>query len=129
VAEDPASAAEALPVLAGSTEATAATGRDTGDKDPVSDATTRHGRTDLLDRPYGLVTEDPAVADGRHVALQDVQVSAADRHCVDAHHRVGGFDHSGLGHLVTRADRDRCTRLLSSKLLVRDGVHTLVRRS
>ena len=37
------------------------------------------------------------MVDGRHVALQDVQVGAADRYRVDADHRVGGFDDRGLG--------------------------------
>ena len=39
----------------------------------------RHGRPDLLDDPDALVTEDPAGLAGRHVALEDVKVGAADR--------------------------------------------------
>ena len=57
---------------------------------------------DRLDGADGLVAEDPAVGDGRDVALEDVQVGAADRHGVDAHDGVGVVDDRRLRHLLPR---------------------------
>ena len=53
---------------------------------------------DLLDGADRFVAEDPSVGHRGHVALEDVQVGAADRDGVDADDRVGvGLAASGLG--------------------------------
>ena len=49
----------------------------------------RDGVADLGDRADGLVAEDAAVGDRGDVALQDVQVGAADGGGVDLDHDVG----------------------------------------
>ena len=67
-----------------------------------------------LDGADGLVPEDPAVGDGRDVALEDVQVGAADRHRIDADDGVGVVDDDGL--------RDFLPGLLA-RTVVHDGLH------
>ena len=52
---------------------------DAGDQDPVPDLDVLDAGADLLDGAYRLVTEDPPVSDGRHVALEDVEIGSADR--------------------------------------------------
>jgi hypothetical protein len=100
VTEDPSPTPETLSVLAGPTESAGAAGRDAGDEDPVADAAPSHGGTDLFDRPDGLVPEDASTVDGRDVTLENVQVGAADRHRVDAHHGVVRLEDGGLRHVV-----------------------------
>jgi len=46
--------------------------------------------------PVDQVAEDPALGDLRHVALQDVQVGAADGDRVRPYDRVGGVDQVGV---------------------------------
>jgi hypothetical protein len=46
----------------------------------------------FLDSSDGLVTEHGAGRGLGHVALEDVQVGAADRRGIDAHDRVGGVE-------------------------------------
>jgi hypothetical protein len=52
--------------------------------------------TDLLDRADRLVPEDAAAGDLRCVAVEDVQVAAADGDGVDAHGRIGIVQNSGI---------------------------------
>ena len=89
VAEDPAAAAEALAVAALPAEAAGAAGGDARDEHPVADLDVLHAGADRLDGADGLVAEDAPVGHGRDVALQDVQVGAADRDGVDPHDGVG----------------------------------------
>ena len=75
---------------------------------------------DLVDGADGLVAEDPAVGDGGHVAFEDVQVGAADRHRVDAHDRVGVVLDDRVRDFLpalvarVRGTRERAWRLASS---------------
>ena len=87
VAEDPAATAEALSVAALLAEAAAPAGGHAGEQDPVAGGHRGDGRADLLDGADGLVAEDRAGRGLGHVALEDVQVGAADRGGVDAHDR------------------------------------------
>jgi hypothetical protein len=50
----------------------------------------------LLDRADRLVPEDAAAGDLRCVAVEDVQVAAADGDGVDAHGRIGIVQNSGI---------------------------------
>ena len=88
VAEDPAAAAEALPVAALAAEPARAARGDAGDEHAVADLDRLHAGADRLDGPDRFVAEDPPVGHGRNVALEDVQIRAADRRGVDAHDRV-----------------------------------------
>ena len=47
---------------------------------------------DGLDRADRFVTEDPSRRHRRHITLEDVQIGPADRHGIDAHHRIGVID-------------------------------------
>jgi hypothetical protein len=72
---------------------------DTGDQRAVAFAKRRHERTHGLDHAYAFVPKNSA---GRHrwdVALQDVQIRAADRRRGDPDHRIARVskDRSGLG--------------------------------
>ncbi len=97
VAEDPATAAGALPVAGLAAEPARAAGADAGHQHPIADRQVLHGRADLGDRADGLVADDAAVDHRRQVALEDVQVGAADRGRVDPHDRVGVGGEYGVG--------------------------------
>ena len=94
VAEDPAAAAEALAVAALAAEAARAARGDARHEHAVAGLTCLHARADRLDGADRLVAEDAPVGDLGDVALQDVQVGAADRDRVDADDRVGVVDRS-----------------------------------
>ena len=81
VAEDPADPADRLAVRghAALARPAAAARRDGGDEDAVALGEAAHRRAALDDRADRLVPEDAALGDGRDVALEDVQVRAADR--------------------------------------------------
>ena len=87
--EDPAAAAEALAVAAFAAEPAGAARGDARDQHPVAGLDVLHARADLDDRADRFVAEDPTVGHGRDVALEDVQVGAADGDRVDPHDRVG----------------------------------------
>jgi hypothetical protein len=99
VPEDPAAAAQALAVLARAAEAAAAAGGDARQQHPVALTDRADARPGLQDRTDGLVAEDPARGDLGHVALEDVQVGAADGDGVHPHDRVGVVDELGVGNL------------------------------
>jgi hypothetical protein len=65
---------------------------------------------------HGFVAEDPPVGDRGDVAVQDVQVGAADRGGVDPDDDVGRFPHGGvrdvLPGLVARTVVDECLHLV-----------------
>src|ERR1019366_9555149 len=82
------------------TEATGTTSRDARDEDTVADVYVLHARADLFDAPHRLVADDAAVDHRQDVALQDVQVRAADRGRVDPHDRVGVGRQRRAGHLL-----------------------------
>ena len=116
VTEDPAAAAEALAVAALAAEAAGAARGDARHEHLVADLHVLHARSDLFDGADGLVTEDAAVGHRGHVALQDVQVGAADRHRVDANDRVGVRLQTSASALPpTPSCRDRGTREPSSQ--------------
>lgn len=100
VAQDPASAAQALAVLGFPAEAAAAAGADAGDQYPVAGTHRGDGRSDLVHGTDGFVPEDPARLDGRHVTLQDVQIGAADGDRVDPHDRVARVLDGRVGNVV-----------------------------
>ena len=81
-----------------------------------------------LDGADGLVAEDAPVGHLGNVALQDVQVGAADRDRVDADDRVGVVDDHRLGDLLPRlVVRVRGTRVPSSPDLRSAGTLPLTR--
>src|SRR4029453_9777060 len=88
VAEHPA-AAPAVGVHPLLAEVALAAGGDARDQDAVAALEARHGGARLLDDDDAFVAEDASVAEGRHVALQDVEVGPADRGRRDADHGVG----------------------------------------
>ena len=100
VAEDPAAAAEALAVAALPAEAARAARRDARDEHPVADLDRLDAGADCLDRADRLVAEDPAVGHRRDVALEDVQIGAADGDGVDADDGVGVARDRGLRDLL-----------------------------
>ena len=55
------------------------------------------GRPDLVDDADALVAENAAGLAGRHVALEDMQIGAADRRLDDLDDRVGGRRDFRLG--------------------------------
>ena len=88
VAEDPADpgrslVAQAVRENALLAEAAVTTGLDARDDHVVADGELGHRAAHLGDDADALVTENPARRDGRNVALQDVQIGAADRRRVD----------------------------------------------
>ena len=95
--QDPATAAEALPVDAFAAVAAGAAGGDARHEDAIAGLAGLDTRPDRLDRADGLVAEDPPGRDGWDIALEDVQVGAADRHRVDSHDGVGVIDNVGFG--------------------------------
>jgi hypothetical protein len=97
VSENPAAAAEALAVHAAPAVRAAAAGRDAGDQHavPLLDVADRRAGGDHgADR---LVAQRAPVVDSRDVALEDVQIGAADGRRVDLDDGVGGLLHAGIG--------------------------------
>ena len=62
----------------------------------------RHGRAGLVDDADALVTEDAARLAGRDVALEDVQVGAANGRFGDLDDRVGGRGDFRLRSILKR---------------------------
>ena len=89
MAEDPASASEALTVPTFTTVAAGGAGRDARDQDLVTGLDIPYGRSNRLDGTDGFVAENAAVADRRDVSLEDVKIGAADRHGVHSNDGVG----------------------------------------
>ena len=87
VAEDPAAGGAMRVHLLPAIFAFAA-GADAGDQDTVSRLECRDGCSDLVDDADAFVAENAAGLAGRHVALEDVQVGAADRRFSDLDDRV-----------------------------------------
>jgi hypothetical protein len=99
VAEDPAAAAQALPVPALAAEPACPARGDAGDEHPVAGPDPLHAAADRLDRPDGLVTQDASVGDGGHVSLENVQIGPADRDGLDADDRVSVVGDLGFRHV------------------------------
>ena len=95
VAEDPAAAARAEAVARLLAEATAPARGDAGDEHAVAGREGRHRCADLDDRADGLVAEDRSRLHLGHVALEDVQIGAADRRRVDADDRIRRLEDGG----------------------------------
>jgi hypothetical protein len=91
VAEDPATAAEALTVTADAAVAATPAGGDARYEHAIARLDRLDGRTDLLDDADRLVPEDSAVRRFGHIALEDVQVGTTDGHRLDADDRVLGI--------------------------------------
>src|SRR6266699_971502 len=99
VAEDPAPAAQALPVTSFAAEPAGPAGADAGDQHPVTRPQPAHAVADLLDGPDRLVAEDPALRHRGHVSLEDVQVGPADRDRVDPDDHVAVVGDLGIRRL------------------------------
>jgi hypothetical protein len=85
----------------------AATARlDARQDDVVADGERRDRPAQLGDPPDSLVAEHSPRRDRRNVALDDVQISAADGRGVDAHDHVGGVLDPRRRHLLP-GDRSR----------------------
>ena len=122
VAEDPAAATGAEAVVALLAEAAAPARADARDEHAVADGDRRDGRADLDDGADRLVAENRSRLHLGHVALEDVQVGAADRRRVDPDDRVGRLDDRRVGDgLPCSARRGRGRRVLSSDCLSRVG--------
>ena len=102
MAQDPAAAPEALTEATLPTEPARTTRGDARDQHPVPDRHVLHPGTNRLDRADGLVPEDAPVGDRGNVALEDVEVRAADRHGIDSYDGIGVVDDGRLGHLLPR---------------------------
>ena len=74
-----------------------------------------HRLADLGDRPDTVVPEDPAVGHRGHVALEDVQVGAADRGGHRDDH-IGRVDDPRIRHLLPR---------LSARSVVDESLHQM----
>ena len=113
--EDPAAATEALAVAAFAAEAARAARGDARHEHAVAGLDVLDPAADALDGADGLVAEDASVGDLGDVALQDVQIGAADRDGVDAHDRVGVVDdhrhRDVLPRLVLRTVIHECLHL------------------
>ncbi len=131
VAEDPAAstAAEAIPRLLA--EAAAAARGDAGDQDAVAGFERRDRTSHVDDGPDRLVTQDPAGLDLGDVALEDVQVGAADGRGVDPDECVRRLQDRRVGNGLpgplsgTVIDE----RLHGSSLLARLGEARRVKRA
>ncbi len=100
VAEDPASAAAALPVRRLAAEAAAAARRDARDEDTVAGADRAYVAARFDDLTDGLVTEHGAGAYLREIPLENVQVRPADGDGVDTDDRVAGVLDTGVRHVL-----------------------------
>src|SRR5580704_17060010 len=114
VAEDPAAGAQALPVASLAAEPAGPAGADAGDQHAVALRQRLHAVADLLDRPDGLVTQDPALGDRGHVTLENVQVGTADGGRVDPHDGVAIADDLRIRQLFPG---------LLARTVVNDGSH------
>ena len=103
VAEDPASAAEALAVAGVAAVAARSARGDARHEDAIARLAILDTSTDTFDRADRFVTEHTARRDSGDVAFQDVQIGATDRHRIDAHDRIGGGGDLGLWHLFPRS--------------------------
>jgi hypothetical protein len=99
VAEDPAALA-ALPVATLAAEPARAARGYARHEDTVALPDGPDAVADLLDSPDGLVTEDPAGQNGRHIAFKDVQVRAADRGGVHADDSVSVVGDLRVPHIL-----------------------------
>ncbi len=100
VPEDPTATPEALAVTGLPAEPAGPARRDAGHEDPVADRDVAHRAPDRLDGTDGLVAQDAAVGHRGHVALEDVQVRAADGHRVDPDDGVGVVADDGVRDLL-----------------------------
>ena len=75
---------------------------DARDDHALADSMAAHAVADRDDRPDPFVPEHPSVGDGRDVAVQDVQVGAADGGGVDLDHGVGRFEQTRVRDLLPR---------------------------
>ena len=96
VAENP-SARSAVRKHPLSTQITDPARADTRDEHAVAFAKRRHERTHGLDHAYAFVPKNSAGRDRRDVALQDVQIRAADRRRRDPDHRIARVSNDRLG--------------------------------
>src|SRR5690606_27185415 len=102
VAENPAAATEALPVAAIAAIAAPGTGGDARHQDAVADGDVTDVAADVLDRADGLVTQYAPGLDGGDVAVEDVQVGAADGDAVDADDGIVGVRDRGIRNVLPR---------------------------
>ncbi len=112
--EDPATAAEALAVLALPAVAAPAACGDAGYEYPIAWVDVCDPRADLGDGADRLMAENPAVGYRRYVSLQDVQIGPADCHRVDLH--------DGIGVRHDRRVRDLLPALLAGSV-VHESTH------
>ena len=78
VAQDPA-AGRAMGVHPPAAILAFAAGGDAGDEDAVAGLERGHAGADLVDHAHAFMAQDAAGRAGRHIALEDVQIGAADR--------------------------------------------------
>jgi hypothetical protein len=97
VAQDPPAATKALARSVRPAEAARAARRDARHQHPIANLDRLDTGADGIDRPHRLVTQDPSGCHRRDVTFEDVQISAADRHGVNADDCVGIADDLGLG--------------------------------
>ena len=129
VAEDPAATADAEAVVAFLAEAAASARGDARDEYAVAFRQCGYRGPGLDDEADRLVAEDRARSHLGHVALEDVQIGAADRRARDLDDRVGrSFDlrvRSGFPGLFAWAVIDECLHRILLWLL---GFECLLRR-
>jgi hypothetical protein len=89
VAQDPAAPAEALAVASLAAVPARTTSGDARHQHLVAGPHVLHAGADFLDRADRFVAEDAAVGHGWDVALEDVQIGAADRHGIHPHDGIG----------------------------------------
>ena len=104
VAEDPADPADGLAVRRHALLAVlaAAAFRDGRDQHAVTDPEALDRVTHLSDGADRLVAEDAALGDRGDIALENVQVGAANRGGIDPHHHVGRFLNRRVRNLFPR---------------------------
>lgn len=103
MSEGPAATAGALAVPGFATESAGAARGDAGNQDVVAGTHLAHGGTHFLDSAHRLVAQDAARFHLRYVALEDVQVGAADGHRVNADDDVRVRFQIWVWHLVPAA--------------------------
>src|SRR5690606_1688828 len=79
-----------------------AAGADARNDDPVADVDVRDGGAHLGHRADALVAQNAARGDRRDVALEDVQIGAADRGRVHPHEGVRGLEDLRIGDRIPR---------------------------